>query len=137
MTIEIKKDGYYVGFWFVGDGRNHDWLGILSRDGDHFRFEYRFRYYTGDQTKDAFEAGDKKSFWTATLPSHETEASAIVLVDGLVMDLVNQGFGTNPVKTLIQGDGLAFAKAFQKAPFAHVATVDGLSAKPTGQGGAA
>lgn len=137
MTIEIKADGYYVGFWFVGDGKNRDWLGILSRDAQGLLLEYRFRYYTGDQSKDAFTSGDDKSFWTARMPPEMTEAMAIGVVNGLTADLVTQGFGTNPRQTLVQGDGRAFAQAFQQAPFVHLATEDALDVEPTGSGGAA
>lgn len=137
MTMTIKQDSYYVGFWFVGDGETRDWFAILRRDpgADRFTLDYRFRYYTGDQTKDTFNDGDDKSFWTATLPPDASEPAAIEIVAGLVEDLVQKGFGTNPVQTLVQGNGEAMIAAFAKAPFVHLTSLEGLAAEPTAKGG--
>jgi hypothetical protein len=73
MTIEIKENRYFIGIWFMGDGKS-DWMGAAYRDNtdpaDQWNLIYRFRYY---ETKEAWDGKDRKSWYTGTI-SGKSEA---------------------------------------------------------------
>ena len=76
MTIEIKEGRYFIGVWFMGDGKM-DWMSAIWRDKDdpvdRWQMTYRFRYY---KNKDAWDGQDKKNWYSGTItgaPEAEVE----------------------------------------------------------------
>lgn len=63
--IEFKAGRYVSRIYFLcSSSADFDVMGCLYRDpGEPFFLVFRFRYYTGDQSKGPWEDGDAKS-WT-------------------------------------------------------------------------
>ena len=66
----IIFDEKIVGLWFLATIPGHqDWLCGLSEvvPDEKYRLTFRFRYYTGDQDKNPFDDGDRKSWSDGTV----------------------------------------------------------------------
>jgi hypothetical protein len=62
----IIFDEKFVGLWFLATiPGSQDWLAGLSEivPDEKYRLTYRFRYYTGDQSKNPFDDADKKNWY--------------------------------------------------------------------------
>ncbi len=78
MTIEINDDT--VALWYMQVTERSDWLAHLGKTDDPgvFKFEYRFRYYEGDQTLQFEKSEDKKNWYEGTLRRSREDCIGIV-----------------------------------------------------------
>lgn len=91
--IELSKDIYIYGIWFCGNGKQ-DWMACLSRkDGEGWKLQYRFRYYSDDL---AFESKDTKNWYSFTCTDSSDECGRVTAekVNELVHSMLGRDMGT-------------------------------------------
>ncbi len=132
--LEIRKDGYYVGIWFLS-GPGRDWMGVVDKDPatGNLRLTSRFRYYADRDEKKGFNPFDRDDIKNGLSADFKDkgEDEAIQIVDGVVDELVKNGWcGTrlpwkvreHRHKNLIRGDGDKFRRVLVTLPYTHITT---------------
>ena len=132
--ISIDEHTYYLGIWFLASKEGRDMMALAYRKQgeDFFRVSYRFRYYADPEERDGFnpfDDRDEKRFYEATCSPEQTEERVIEVVDGMLDELVKNGWcGTKLAwkvrelrhKNLCRGDGDAFQKLLFSLPYTHM-----------------
>lgn len=128
MTIEIKPEVFYYGYWFVGDGKTYDWLLVSWREGDRVRGKFRHRYYAPD-SKDPWDEKDRKSWYEFTGKiGDRTDEDVCNTYDIMALGITEVGIkcGQFPPDTVFDiqtnhvcAHGDKFAEELSKAPFVY------------------
>lgn len=115
MSIEFSEDT--VGLWYV-PSHMRDWMCGLSRAGDEFKIQYRFRYY--EHPTDAWDGKDRKSWYEATVGGESREEVLAKFRE--LAALLAIKFGDGIVYELVRGldeSFDSFVERFQALPFIH------------------
>ena len=129
--IEIKKGDYYVGLWFVSY-RGGDWMAVVKREKgeEAYSLIYRFRYRKDDKFFE--ESEDEKSWYEMRISGKdggEVSGDELVQVGDDAAALVDAAQAPSDLyQYLIFGDGDAFLKALEGAPFIQAKTVGAAQA---------
>lgn len=121
--VVVNADGrYFSQIWFLcGEGCAFDILASLYKvpDGE-FEAMSRWRYYDGDQSKNAHEDGDTKNFYKFGLGqlSEKEALSKMNQILRSVADLAGLEIHMLPVRT---ADSEVIFKALSAQSWAHVA----------------
>lgn len=124
MTIEIKQDRYFIGFWCVA-GDKMDCLATVYRDkGEHeWRIVYRFRYHR--DAKVGMDSTDEKHWYETASPVATTSEDKLeACMDHFCEVLVTHGMRGPVDKALCKSDDVdAVAGRLTAMQFAHVVPV--------------
>jgi hypothetical protein len=118
----ITFDEKIVGVWFMQTTPKQDWMAGVSEvvPDKVYELSYRFRYYDGDQSKDSFNDGDTKNWYSATICGTREKAIAGVRFVARKME----GLAVGKLYEYINhGDFEDFTARFMKAPFVHTKSV--------------
>ena len=129
--IEFKKDRYFIGVWFIGDGKK-DWMAALWRDEPdpegQWTLQYRFRYY---ETKDAFDGKDDKS-WYRGHGTYATEREAeeslhkgAAIIESTWPEYADGRIPKREFVPLHSADQAENIQRLSERPFAHVRVQEG------------
>lgn len=130
--IELTEKDKVSRIWYVAlDGA--DWLCTLLKkaDEDHWKVQYRMRYYAaGQKNFDPFNGADKKVWYTVTGEPDELLESTEALAKKMALSAQ-----TRVHRIVIDSQGLAeFQQKMAKAPWTHWRTEPKLA--PSGIGAA-
>lgn len=122
MTIEIKKENYYVGIWFVPHNPEcpvelrMDWLGTLYKEpgATTYKAQCRLRQHGSE---DPNGSQDTKKWFRKDLPDPESLAKD--WMDGAA-EVIALGIGTDVEFIPVYGDGDKFVEELRKQEWAHV-----------------
>jgi hypothetical protein len=135
MTIELNDDT--VALWYMQITERSDWLAHLAKtdDPEVFKFDYRFRYYEGDQSLQFEKSEDKKNWYTGTLNRSREDAIQVVRdmrkhlceVDGDIPDEDCYELIREPDESPIQ-----FMDRLREMPFSQSETITPEEARARG-----
>lgn len=117
--MSIIFDENTVGVWYVAfPGK--DWMAGVTREGDGFLLQYRFRYY--HDPLDPWDGKDEKSWYSGTL----TGAREVVIdkMREMCIVLMATGGGENLYECVRALDEPfdQFMERFKQLPFVHMRT---------------
>ena len=130
MTIELKPENYYVGFWYSHPGTTEDTqvdlMGCMWKEPDgSWKGTYRFRYYDEDSVN-AWDKKDRKSWFDLSAPPGTSDEDAEKLKEAL--NMVFQQFADKNDSKFefleIDGDGEKALEVLQGASFTHIRTFE-------------
>lgn len=112
--------------WFVGN-ETGDWHAMVGIEDGVWVLRYRFRYYDGDQTKDAFECGDTKNAYIVKT-SDSLIATRNKLLNGLytlISPLMEVRYGSKIDEVLLDcaNDDPKLITELEKRSWAHTKTM--------------
>lgn len=94
--IEILPNRFFVGVWFVGDGRQ-DWMACIFKDpGSNYTHRCRFRYY---RSSEVWNSGDVKNEYETVFHPH-LSADDVEHVGQEMADLVAHTMGATKISYL-------------------------------------
>lgn len=127
MSIELSKDKYFIGIWFVGHNEvlpvkeRMDWLGAIWREPNGEWIErWRFRYHTGGE--DPMAKGDEKS-WHGYVIGPEVPEDQVEETMHVLASLVSAKNGAPVHYIEVRGDGLKAAELLAEQPWTHSTTI--------------
>lgn len=112
-----------IGMWYFQPEEDVDFLALLSepKDGEGFKLEYCFRYYS-PESKNPFDGKDEKS-WYGVRVDWETREEAFKHIRewlDVVYKIKHVGSLTEITH---EGDDLKFFNEMKAAPFVHLQEV--------------
>jgi hypothetical protein len=117
----IVMDEKIVGVWYVVTILDYqDWLAALREIEPDAKYEltYRFRYYTGDQSKNPFDDGDKKNWYSGEVTG--TRAYCIAALRKVAGILHSTSMAGQPLYETLNDRGIEqFMRDFQDLPFVY------------------
>ena len=117
--VEIKEGRYFIGVWFVGNGKR-DWMCSAWRDpgeGDVRQAAFRFRYYAD---RNPWDSKDKKNAYSM---SCETTEAHMEQVTHRLAELVSFQFGEIQFAPMHSDNAKHNLDVLSRQPWAHMRQV--------------
>lgn len=115
----IEMDEKLIGIWYLYLG-GMDWMAGVREIVPEEKYEltYRFRHYTGDQSKSPFEDGDKKNWFRGHVTG--TRAYVIAILRGVAKDMYIRSSAEDNFYELLNDKGVKdLMRRFQDLPFVY------------------
>lgn len=120
----IEMDEKIVGIWFLATiPGSQDWMAGLSEiePDAKYKLTYRFRYY-GDDGKNPFEGGDRRSWYDGTMTGTRAYCiAAIRQTGGMLASVAHEKL----YEVMNNGDLGDFMRRFQDQPWAFMRVASG------------
>jgi hypothetical protein len=119
QSVGILFDEKIVGVWFLSTISDHqDWMAAVREIEPDKKYEltYRFRYYTGDQTKNPFDDGDRKSWYKGQVSG--TRAYVVASIRMVAKELERRADG-DLFELMNDGDLQKMMRKFADMPFVY------------------
>jgi len=128
MTIEIKKDHYYIGIWYC-QWNEGNYLGCAWKNSEsNYEATYRFRYFKHPESSPLYTQADpmwedRKSWYSIKVDTKElvtVQNARIREMMDVTLDIVCARYKCERIYEPIEGNGDRAYNVFKASSFARI-----------------